>query len=89
MKGTDYSVHKKMITLLLSITFGRRYTSDINDKLVPDTVAANIFDMDRFPDQSQINALIRRICNQGVRQLKAYITRYLCRMLSAYPLRIS
>lgn len=71
MKEIDYSIHQKMITLLLSIAVGCRYTSDINDKLVPDTVAANMFDMERFPDQSQINALIRRIDNQGVKQLKS------------------
>jgi hypothetical protein len=70
MKKIDYTVHQKFITLLLSIIIGCKYTSDINDKLVPDTVAANIFDMERFPDQSQINALIRRIDSSGVEQLK-------------------
>ncbi len=71
MKEVDYSVHQKMITLLLSVVIGCRYTSDINEKLVPDTVAANMFDMDRFPDQSQVNDLIRRIDNKGVDQLKS------------------
>jgi len=71
MKKIDYSVHQKMITLLLSIVIGCRYTSDINDKLVPDTVAANMFDMDRFPDQSQINGLLRKIDHKGVDQLKS------------------
>jgi transposase len=71
MKEVDYSVHQKMITLLLSIVIGCRYTSDINEKLVPDTVAANIFDMDRFPDQSQVNDLIRRIDSKGIEQLKS------------------
>ncbi len=70
MKEIDYTVHQKMITLLLSIVIGCRYTSDINEKLVPDTVAANILDMGRFPDQSQINELIRRIDSNGIKQLK-------------------
>lgn len=69
MKEIDYTVHQKMITLLLSIVIGCRYTSDINHKLVPDTVAANMFDMKRFPDQSQVNDLIRRIDEKGVVQL--------------------
>ncbi|MCX7921255.1 MAG: transposase [Clostridia bacterium] len=69
MKEIDYTVHQKMITLLLSIVTGCRYTSDINHKLVPDTVAANLFDMKRFPDQSQVNDLIRRIDEKGVAQL--------------------
>jgi hypothetical protein len=70
MKEIDYTVHQKMITLLLSIVIGCRYTSDINEKLVPDTVAANILDMVRFPDQSQINELIRRVDSEGIKQLK-------------------
>ncbi|SPF49511.1 conserved hypothetical protein [Candidatus Desulfosporosinus infrequens] len=70
MKEIEYTVHQKMITLLLSIVVGCRYTSDINEKLVPDTVAANILDMARFPDQSQINELIRRVDSEGIKQLK-------------------
>lgn len=54
----------------LHVVIGCRHTSDINDKLVPDTVAANMLDMNRFPDQSQINELIRRIDSQGIEQLK-------------------
>jgi len=71
MKEVDYTVHQKMITILLSVVIGCRYTSDINEKLVPDTVAANMFDMDRFPDQSQLNDLIRRIDSKGIEQLKS------------------
>jgi hypothetical protein len=70
MKKVDYTVQQKIITLLLSVAIGCKYTSDINDKLVPDTVAANLLDMDRFPDQSQINELIRRIDSKGIEQLK-------------------
>ena len=71
MKKFDYTVQQKMITLFLSVAIGCRYTSDINQRLVPDTVAANLLGMDRFPDQSQINDLIRRIDKQGVDQLKS------------------
>ena len=71
MKKIDYTVHQKMMTLLLSVVIGCRYTSDINQKLVPDTVAANLLDMDRFPDQSQVNELLRRIDNRGVEQAKS------------------
>ena len=69
MKEVNYTVHQKMITLLLSIIMGCKYTSDVNHKLVPDTVAANMFDMKRFPDQSQVNELIRRIDEKGIEQL--------------------
>lgn len=70
MKEINYTVHQKMVTLLLSIAVGCEYTVEINDKLVPDTVAANMLNMDRFPDQSQINHLIRRIDSRGNEQLK-------------------
>lgn len=70
MKEVDYTVHQKIMTLLLSVAAGCRYTSDINQRLVPDTVAANLLDMERFPDQSQVNELIRRIDSCGVDQLK-------------------
>jgi hypothetical protein len=70
MKEVDYSVHQKFITLMLSVAIGCRYTSDINEMLVTDTVAARIFDMPRFPDQSQINELIRRADITTVEQLK-------------------
>jgi hypothetical protein len=33
MKVIDYTIHQKIITLLLSIVIGCRYTSDINHKL--------------------------------------------------------
>jgi hypothetical protein len=49
MKEIDYTVHQKIITLLISMVVCCRYTSDINQKLVPDTVAADMLDMDRFP----------------------------------------
>lgn len=70
MKKIDYTVQQKLITLMLSVAIGCRYTSDINEKLVTDTVTARIFDMHRYPDQSQINELIRRADATTVTQLK-------------------
>jgi len=70
MKKVDYSVRHKLVTLAISIAAGCEYTSDINEKLVPDTVVAELIDIPRFPDQSQINELLRRMTNQNVEQLK-------------------
>ena len=58
MKEIEYSVYQNVI--------GCKYTSDINQQLVPDTVTAILLYMDRFPDQSQVNELIRRIDSKGV-----------------------
>lgn len=70
MKEVEYTVHQKVITLLLSVIIGCRYTSDINHKLVPDKFAAQMVGMPRFPDQSQINELLRRCDHNNVEQLK-------------------
>lgn len=70
MKEVDYTVHQKILTLLLSVVVGCRYTSDINYKLVPDRVAAQMLDMSRFPDQSQINEVLRRADKSNVNQLQ-------------------
>jgi len=43
---------------------------NINHKLVPDRVAAQILDMSRFPDQSQINELLRKTDESNVNQLQ-------------------
>ena len=70
MKEIEYTVHQKLITLLLSVVIGCRYTSDINHKLVHDKFAAQMMGMSRFPDQSQINELLRRADHNSVEQLK-------------------
>jgi hypothetical protein len=70
MKEVNYTVRQKMVTIVLSIAAGCEYTSDINHKLVPDTVVAEMVGMPRFPDQSQINELLRRSTVQNVEQLK-------------------
>lgn len=69
MKKVDYSVRQKIVTIAISIAAGCEYTSDINEKLVPDTVVAELIDMPRFPDQSQINELLRRMTKENVDQL--------------------
>ena len=70
MKEIRYTVQKKLITLICSIAIGCAYTSDVNDKLVPDTVAPKMLDMLRFPDQSQLNVLLREFNEDNIQQLK-------------------
>lgn len=70
MKEVDYSVKQKLMVLMLSVVAGCRYTSEINEKLIPDKVAANILGLERFPDQSQINELLRRMTEENVKELK-------------------
>lgn len=70
MKEVKYSVYQKLLTLIISIIMGCEYTKNINDKLGPERIAANIFDMDRFPDQSQINILLTRMNEDSITQLE-------------------
>lgn len=70
MKEIKYTVQQKLITLVCSIVMGCAYTSDINDKLVPETVAPRMLDMLRFPDQSQLNVLLKKFTEGNILQLK-------------------
>lgn len=71
MKSVDYTNINKLQTLVASIIAGCNYTNDINEKLVPDTIAAKLLGMNRFPDQSQINRFLRKFDETNVDQLKS------------------
>lgn len=70
MKEIKYTVQQKLVTLICSIAIGCAYTSDVNDKLVPDTVAPRMLDMLRFPDQSQLNVLLKKFTEGNIQQFK-------------------
>jgi hypothetical protein len=70
MKKVKYSVYQKLIITIMSIVVGCETTKDINEKLGVEKLALNMFDMDKAPDQSQINELIRRFDNDSVNQLQ-------------------
>lgn len=70
MKEVTYTNLNKIQTIVSSIVMGYNYTNDINDKLVPDTLAAKILGMDRFPDQSQINRFLNRFDETNIDQLE-------------------
>jgi len=59
----------KVITLFSSIAVGSSHINDINHKLTPYPLAASLFGMDRFPDQSQINRFLNRMGPEQVTQL--------------------
>jgi hypothetical protein len=70
MKAVRYSVLQKGQTLVASILLGCPYTSSINHRLVPDSVAAREWGMGRFPDQSQVNLFLNRMTAENVAQLE-------------------
>lgn len=70
MKEVNYEIYQKLLTVMASIMMGCESTKDINEVLGPEKLAANMLDMDRFPDQSQINTFLTRMDSDSVSQLK-------------------
>jgi hypothetical protein len=60
-KVNQYSHRQHLETLVASIVVGCQHIADIQTKLVPDTAAAALFGLARFPDQSQVNAFLRAL----------------------------
>src|SRR5579859_8058039 len=54
-KSVIYSQQNRIETIAASVAVGCRHTSEIQTRFVPDRVAADLFGMEHFPDQSQIN----------------------------------
>jgi hypothetical protein len=70
MKSVTYTNLNRLQTLVSSIAIGCNYTSEINEKFVLDTVAANVLGMERFPDQSQINRFLTKFNELNIEQLE-------------------
>ncbi len=60
MKVVVYTHQQKIETIVAGLAVGCRHIAGMQTSLVPDTLAAEIFGMARFADQSQINAFLRR-----------------------------
>jgi Transposase DDE domain len=71
MKRVVYTPVQKVQTLMASIMIGCKYNKDVNFRLVPDQVAASALGMARFPDQSQLNLLLRRMDETNLLELQA------------------
>ncbi len=69
MKVVHYSHRNKIETLVASMVVGCRHIAEIRTKLGPDAVAAGLFGMKRFPDQSQINTFLRAFGREQVASL--------------------
>jgi hypothetical protein len=60
MKVCTYTHQNKIETIVAGLAVGCTHVAQMQAKLVPDTVAAGLFGMERFPDQSHINGFLRR-----------------------------
>lgn len=70
MKSVNYTNLNRLQTLVASIAMGCNYTSDINEKLAPDTTAAKLLGMSKFPDQSQVNRFLNRFDETNIDQFE-------------------
>lgn len=70
MKKKDYTVFQKLTTIMASVMMGCESTKDINPVLGPESLAANMLGMERFPDQSQINLVLNRMDQTSVDQFQ-------------------
>lgn len=70
MKEVRYTVYQKLLTIITSILMGCESTKDIHEILGSETLAANMLEMERFPDQSQINLVLKRMDEGCIDQLR-------------------
>jgi hypothetical protein len=70
MKKKTYSVYQKLIVTIMSVVMGCETNADINEKLGPEKLAMNMFDMESVPDQSQINRMLTRFDSESIQQLQ-------------------
>jgi hypothetical protein len=69
MKVCVYTARQKIETLVASLLVGCRHVAEVQTKLVPDPVAAGLFGLARFPDQSQLNEFLRALGSDQMRHL--------------------
>lgn len=70
MKEVRFSVYQKLITIIMSIVIGCEFMKDINEKLGTEKLSANLFNMQAFPDQSQINKVLNRFDLDSISQFE-------------------
>lgn len=71
MKKIKFSVYQKLVTIIMYIVVGCKFMKDINEKLGSEKLSANLFNMESFPDQSQINEVLRRFDSDSISQLES------------------
>jgi hypothetical protein len=71
IKEIKYSVYQKLMTIIISIIIGCEYMKDINEKLANEKLSANMIGLEKFPDQSDINRMLKCMDSNSVEQLSS------------------
>lgn len=70
IRSIDYSPIQKLQTLICSLAVGCDWIKDINHKLRPYPVAAQLLGMQHFPDQSSINRFLHALDSRQRQRLE-------------------
>jgi hypothetical protein len=70
MKTVDYSPANKLQQVLLSILSGCEYLSEINVRLRPDHALAQVWQLDRFAEQSNLSRTLDALTLMNIEQLR-------------------
>ena len=79
LKACDYTPLQKLQTLLCSLATGCEWTVDINHKLRPYPIVAELLGMARFPDQSSVSRFLHHLGIAQRLQLELISEQLLCR----------
>lgn len=74
IKTRDFSPASKLKQVLLSILAGCEYLSEVNIKLKPEKVLAQVCDLESFSDQSNLSRTLDALTLMNIDQLRTAVT---------------
>jgi hypothetical protein len=74
IKTRDFSPTSKLKQVLLSILAGCEYVSEVNIKLKPECVLAQVCDLDHFSEQSTLSRTLNALTLMNIDQLRVAVT---------------
>jgi hypothetical protein len=70
VKKVDFSVVDKLTQVLISILAGCEYLAEVNPKLKPETVLAQVWQFERFADQSNLSLTLDQLSLTNLTELE-------------------
>ena len=72
-KKNDFATEDKLYQIMLSILANCTYISEINTKLRPDEILAQVNRIDRFADQSTLATALNELSQMNIQQLRGAV----------------
>jgi hypothetical protein len=70
LKQVDFSAIDKLMQVLISMLAGCEYISEVNTKLKPETVLAQVWQFERFADQSNLSLTLDQLSLMNLTELE-------------------